>query len=107
MASAEPEPAAIRQGVLDLLRVDVQALRELGRELIASLRADLVERGVELGGRDAEGGRELLADVVARIATVAPVAGLRPQALQRRADLRGVDAGRRCDVVHDRVDVAA
>src|SRR6185436_14482761 len=36
-------------------------------------------------------------------AAVAVVAGLRPQALQGRADLGGVDAGRRRDVVHDRV----
>src|SRR3954447_23635078 len=109
MAPPEPErePTAVREGVLDLLRVDVQLLRELGRELVAGLRADLVERGVELGGRDAERRRELPADLVTRVATLAPRAGLRAQALQRRADLRGIDAGCRCDVVHDRVEAGA
>src|SRR3954469_20811488 len=106
MAPPERDPTAVREGVLDLLRVDVQLLRELGRELVARLRADLVERGVELGGRDAERGRELLADVVARLAPVAAGAGPRAETLQRRADLRGIDAGRRRDGVHDGVRAA-
>src|SRR3954451_13401813 len=100
MAPPEPErePTAVREGVLDLLRVDVQLLREVGRELVARLRADLIERGVELGGRDAEGRGELLADVAG---AVAAFASLRDQALQRPADLPGVHAGRRRDVVDD------
>src|SRR3954454_6699219 len=106
---AEPEPAAVGQRVLDLLRVDVQPLRELGRELVADLRADLVERVVELVGRHAERGRELLSDVVTGAAAVAIAAeaALRAQVLKGGADLRGVDAGRRRDVVPDRVEVAA
>src|SRR3954468_14828786 len=105
----EADPAEVGEGVLHLLRVDVQLLRELGRELVARLRADLLERSVELGGRDAERRRELLADVAAAVAAVAvaAIAALRVQALQRRADLRGVHAGRRRDVVDDGVEAPA
>src|SRR3954453_299736 len=100
----EADPAEVGEGVLHLLRVDVQLLRQLGRELVARLRADLLEGGVELGGRDAERRRALLADVAA---AVAAIAALRAQALQRRADLRGVHAGRRRDVVDDGVKAPA
>src|SRR3954453_199115 len=105
----EADPAEVGEGVLHLLRVDVQLLRELGRELVARLRADLLERSVELGGRDAERRRELLADVAAAVAAVAvaAIAALRVAALQRRADLRGVHAGRRRDVVDDGVEAPA
>ena len=106
MAPAAQAEAEVRKGVLDLPDVDVQPLRELGRELVARLRADLLEGGVELGRRDAERGRELPADVVAAVSPVVAVAAVRAQILQRGADLRGVEAGGGGDVSDDRVEVA-
>src|SRR3954470_16967087 len=91
------------EGVLDLLDVDVQALGELGRELVARLRGHRLERGVEPSGRHAERGRELLADVAAGVAPVAARTAIRFRALQCRAHLRGVDTGRGRDVVDERV----
>src|SRR5688572_21697972 len=50
------------EGILHLLRVDVQPLRERGGERVALVGADLVERRLELVGRHAERGGEPLAD---------------------------------------------
>src|SRR3954451_23669280 len=100
---APPGAGERAQGILDLLDVDMQPLGELGREPVARLRRHGLERGVELGGRHAERRRELLADVAASVAPVAARAAIGPQVAERRAHLRGVDAGGRRDVVDQRV----
>src|SRR5947209_8488662 len=81
------------QGVLDLLRVDAELLRERRGEVVALLRAQLLEGGPQLGGRHAD-----LAGQRGEVGEGPRAAGTavseRPQALQRVADLRLVDAQR-------------
>src|SRR3954468_18793616 len=85
---APPRAGEGPEGVLDLLDVDVQALGELGRELVARLRRHRLEGSVEPSGRHAERGREPLADVAAAVAPVPAGTAIRLRALQCRAHLR-------------------
>src|SRR3954454_17193750 len=94
VARSEPRPGEGAQRVLHLRLVEVELVGQGGRERVAArlelllgVRAQLVERGAELGGRHAELGRER----VERRAAVA-LAAVRTQGAQRVAQLRRADA---------------
>jgi hypothetical protein len=94
-----PPTREVVEGLLDLGRVHVQALRERGRELVAALLvlglvvgAQLLERGLDLVGADPERVRELLRVVLAPLRPV--VAEALAQCAERPAQLGLRDADR-------------